>query len=221
MFKLNFKLLRTTLTAASIAVSGMSFAAAKTLITYEGGKPGPGVAKSWKKGKGNYTFTLDPAADVGQGGKTAGAIVKSSLESKLGASNGVKVTEKGKDVVVSYTGDEKAFLEALSKTRIRSGDSVEIAAADSTVSQGGIRAKTTERDPIEGEVKGTIVNTKADAVTIRVVTASAKAKELGIKDGDKVEVKTAGYKGKKGEAVFFTPTAKEGTIWGASEVKAN
>lgn len=214
------RLIRRGVVFGALAVSSLGLAAGKTLITYEGGKAGPAIAKSWKKGKGNYTFVLDMTSDIGQGSKSLPEVVKSSLESKLGASNGVKVTAKGKDsVVVAYTGDEKAFLEAVSQTRIRSAQNIEIA-AESTVSQGGVRAKTSEREPVDGEVKGSIVSTKADVVVVRVITASPKSKALGIKDGEKVEVKVVNYTGKKGEVVFFTPTAKEGAAWGASTVTA-
>jgi len=206
----------------SLTLSLSALAGPKTLITYEGGKPGPAVAKSWKKGKGNYSFVLDTKADVSQGSKaTVQSVVKSSLESKMGASHGVKVTEKGKDtVIVSYTGDEKAFLEALATTRIRGEGSVEIA-MESTVSQGNVRAKTTEREPVDGEVKGTVISAKADSVSIRVITSSAKAKALGINDGDKVEIKAAAYAGKKGDPIFFTPEAKDGKAWNAKDLKAN
>jgi len=206
------RVIRLTLLSACVAWAGWSFGAAKTLITYEGGKVGPGLAKSWKKGKGSYTFVLEAGADP--------AAVKSSLESRLGDSNGVKVTTKGKDtVVVAYTGGETEFLDGVSKARIRSGDDIQIA-QESTVSQGNIRAKTTEREPADGEVKATIISTKADAVTARVVTASEKAKALGIKDGDKVEFKAMNYTGKKGDVVFFAPATKEGKIWGTTSVKA-
>ncbi|MCX6127367.1 MAG: hypothetical protein NTV34_21815, partial [Proteobacteria bacterium] len=160
-------------------------------------------------------------ADVGQGDKPITGLIKSSLESRLGASNGVKVSEKGKDsIVVTFTGDEKAFLEALGKTRIRAEQNVEIA-MESTVSQGGVRAKTSERGPVDGEVKGTVVSTKADTIVVRVVTSSAKTKALGINDGDKVEVKAAGFAGKKGDPVFFVPNVKTGEVWGASAVTPN
>ncbi|MCX6127366.1 MAG: hypothetical protein NTV34_21810, partial [Proteobacteria bacterium] len=59
-----FGLLRISFLSISIGVFGTGFeniaaAAAKTLVTYEGGKVGAGVAKSWKKGKGSYSFVID------------------------------------------------------------------------------------------------------------------------------------------------------------------
>lgn len=205
--------------AVGLFLSSLGFAGdTKTLISWDGAKAGPGLATSWKKGKGSYTFTLDAKADIGQGSKSLADVVKSSLEKRLGASNGVKVTAQGKStVVVAYSGDEKAFLEAVSKARIRSDQSVEIA-QESTVSGGGIRAKTSERDPVDGEVKATVINSKGGTVMARVVTSSAKTKALGINDGDRVEIKGGQFVGVKGDPVFFMPTAKEGNVWGTSQV---
>lgn len=217
---LSSKKLRILSFIAGILISNVSFAAAKTLITFEGGKPGPGLATAWKKGKGSYDFTLNAKADIGQGEKGLAAVVKQSLESKLGESHGVKVTAKGKSTVtVKYTGDENEFLTAVSTTRIRPGDNTEIAAA-STVSQGGVRAKTAERDPIDGEVKGNVVSVKGDSVFVRVTNTSAKTAALGIKAGDKVEIKSAGYAGKKDDKIFFMPSSKEGNAWAVTGVKA-
>jgi hypothetical protein len=203
--------------ALSITTTSLHASEAKTLITYDGVKASPGLATSWKKSKGNYTFVLNKKADIGQGPKSLSDVVKSSLESKLAASNGVKVTIKGADtVIVAYTGDEKAFLTAVGKTRIRAEQNVEIA-MESTVSGGGIRAKTSERGPEDGEVKGTVINSKGESVLIRVITASAKAQALGIKDGDRVEVKQT-YTAVKGDPVFFTPTVKVGNAWSVSSI---
>jgi hypothetical protein len=210
---------------SALVLSLLNFAAlasaATTLITLNGSKPQAGLAKSWKKGKNQYTFTLDIA---GNKGLTPEA-VKTSLELKLGSSNGVKVAVKGKDTaIVNFTGAEKDFLTAVSSTAILMGakadGDVEIA-MEGGVSQGNVRARTSERGPDDGEVKGTIVSVRPDAVVIRVSTASPKAKGLGINDGDKVEVKAAGYKGEKGNAIFFIPTAKDGAQWSASKVAPN
>jgi translation initiation factor IF-1 len=91
---------------------------------------------------------------------------------------------------------------------------------ESTVSQGNVRAKTSEREPVEGEVKANVINSKGDSLIVRVVTSSAKAKELGIKDGDKVEIKISGYTAVKGDRVFFKPEAKEGNAWKANSVSS-
>lgn len=205
----------------AVFVAGAAFAGPKTLITFEGGKPGPAIAKSWKKGKGStYDFTLDSTVDIGQGKKGLPAVVKKSLESKLGPTNGVKVTAKGKDgVSVAFTGDETAFLEALAKARIRAEDDVQIA-MEGTVSQGGVRAKTAERAPVDGEIKGKVVTVKGDVLAVRITDVSPKAAALGLKAGDKVEVKATGYATKKDEKIFFAPSAKEGNTWNATGFKA-
>ena len=201
---------------ASIAIA----APLKTLITFDGGKPGPGLAKSWKKGKSSYDFTLDLNAEIG-GDKLTQDAVKSTLESKLGDTNGVKVTPKGKDAVtVAFTGDENSFLDALSKTKIRSNKGAEVA-MESTVSQGGIRAKTAERDPADGEVKGDVLKIAGDTVTLRVTNSSPKATAQGIKAGDKVQIKAAGFTGKPHTKIFFMPGPKQGDVWSATAVKAD
>ncbi len=207
--------------SVAVLIAGSAFAGPKTLITYEEGKPGPAIAKSWKKGKGSsYDFTLDSTVDIGQGAKGLPAVIKKSLESKLGPSNGVKVTPKGKDSVnVAFTGAETEFLDALSKTRIRSEDDVQIA-AEGTVSQGGVRAKTAERDPVDGELKGNVVSVKGDVIAVRITNVSAKVTALGLKAGDKIEVKSAGYKAKKDDKIFLVPSAKEGNAWKATGLKA-
>lgn len=207
--------------AVSVCVAGSAFAAPKTLITYEGGTPGAGIAKSWKKGKGStYEFTLDSSIDIGQGAAGLPAVVKKSLESKLAESNGVKVTPKGKDAVtVAYTGDEAAFLDAVSKTRIRAEDNVQIA-MEGTVSQGGVRAKTAEREPADGELKGTVVSVKGDVIAVRISNVSPKVKAKGLKAGDKIEVKAPGYAAKKDDKIFLMPDAKEGNTWKATNLKA-
>lgn len=213
------RFVRSVCVSVAALVAGSAFAGPKTLITYEGGTPGAGIAKSWKKGKGStYDFTLDTSVDVGQGSKGLPAVVKSSLETKM---TGVKVTAKGKDgVSVSYTGDEKEFLDTLSKTRIRAEDNTQIA-MEGTVSQGGVRAKTAERDPVDGEVKGTVVSVKGDVIAVRVSNVSPKAAAKGVKAGDKVEVKAPGYAAKKDDKIFFMPEAKEATTWKGSGFKAN
>lgn len=213
------RLVRSLCVSVAALVAGSAVAGPKTLITYEGGTPGPGIAKSWKKGKGStYDFTLDTSVDVGQGSKGLPSVVKTSLETKI---TGVKVATKGKDgVSVAYTGDEKEFLDALSKTRIRAEDNTQIA-MEGTVSQGGVRAKTAERDPVDGEIKGSVISVKGDVIAVRVSNVSPKVAAKGVKAGDKVEVKAPGYAAKKDDKIFFVPEAKEGNVWKGSGFKAN
>jgi hypothetical protein len=183
-------------------------AAAKTLIELKDGKPVAGLAKSWKKVKdGEYEFTLDTSVEL-TGGKalTAGA-VKSSLESKLATSHGVKVNAKGSDAVtVTYTCEEPKFLEQMSKTRIRA-QSTEIALESS--SEGGIRARKAGAVLADGEVKGFVSKVEKDHLVIKV----GESKFNDIKKGDSIKVKGAVKGIKKNENVFFKPEAKAGDMW--------
>lgn len=201
---------RVLLVAASFVFAQVSFAAgAKTLIELDGGKPKAGMAKSWKKVKdGEYEFDLDPAAEVKKGTKVTAAMVKTSIEGKLG-SGGVKVTEKSASkVLVSYTGPENKFLESVSKTKIRGGGDVELALESST-SEGGIRADIPDRDPEADEVKA-IVNKTSGGIVTATVNASksskvAKTGSIKVKITDKGLVKNAYF--------FFKPGTKAGDVW--------
>lgn len=190
-----------------------ALAAPKTLIELKGDAPSAGLAKSWKKVKdGEYEFELDTSAEIKKGQTLTPAAVKESLETKLGASDGVKVTEKGASTVsVTYTGDEKTFLQKVSKTKIRGkgGDS-ELAMEDS-VSEGGIRAKPEDRAPVEGEVKANILKIGKDQITGTVVDSKAK----GVKANSTVKVKGSLKGAKKGELFYFIPEKDNKGVWTA------
>jgi hypothetical protein len=193
---------------ATFVYSPLALGAAKTLIELKDGKPVAGLAKSWKKVKdGEYEFALDTSVEL-TGGKalTAGA-VKSSLESKLGTSHGVKVTAKGSDsVTVTYTCEEPKFLEQMSKTRIRA-QSTEIALESS--SEGGIRARKAGVALADGEVKGFVSKVNKDHLMMKV----GESKFADIKKGDTIKVKGEIKGIKKNENVFFKPEAKTGDMW--------
>lgn len=198
-----------------MAVVGLFFSTAalaggKTLITVEGGKPKAALAKSWKKVKdGEYEFVLDTNAELKAGTKLTPAFVKDSLESKLGSVMGVKVTPKGADkVVVSYKGAEDAFLEQVGKAKIRGGKDVELA-LESSVSEGSIRAKQTERPPVAGEVKVLVTKIEGQTITA-VVNVSNDSK---ITTGSKIKIKGEIKGLKKTDTVFFMPASKEGDVW--------
>ncbi len=193
---------------AMFVYSPLALGAAKTLIELKDGKPVAGLAKSWKKVKdGEYEFALDTSVEL-TGGKalTAGA-VKSSLESKLGTSHGVKVTAKGADsVTVTYTCEEPKFLDQMSKTRIRA-QSTEIALESS--SEGGIRARKPGAPLAEGEVKGFVSKVNKDHLVVKI----GETKFAGLKKDESIKVKGV-FKGiKKNENVFFKPEAKTGDMW--------
>lgn len=187
-----------------------AFAAGKTLITMDGGKPKVALAKSWKKLKeGEFEFVLDTSAELKAGTKINPSLVKDSLESKLGAALGVKVTAKGDDkVVVAYKGAEGPFLEQVSKTKIRGGKDVELA-LDSSVSETSIRAKQADRAPMAGEVKALVTKVEGGVITA-VVNASQEPK---MANGQKVKVKGEVQGLKKNDTVFFVPGVQEGEVW--------
>jgi multidrug efflux pump subunit AcrB len=184
-------------------------AGARPLIEMEGGKAKAALAKSWKKVKeGEYQFELDLTQEIKKDTKVSVAAVKNGLESKLG-SEGVKVLEKGAStVVVTYKGDEKAFLDKIAKTKIRGTKNVELA-LESSVSEGSIRAKTLDRPATEGEVKGFVVAVKGDLMTVKV----RDSKYAAIKVNDRIKVKTEGSTHKVKDLMFFMPDKKDGDYW--------
>ena len=200
---------RVMLAGLSLFAAQQVFAAAKTLIELDGDTPKPGLATSWSKVKaGEYSFQLDPAGDLGKGAMVTPDAVKSSLESKLGASFGVKVSAKGAAAVsVVFTGDEKAFLAQVAKTKIRAGQDVALALESST-SEGSIRAKKTERPAGAGEVKALVIKSEGGVILAKAMDS----KTPQVKSGDKVKIK-GDIKGiKKNDSIFFKPGTKEGEV---------
>ena len=195
---------------AGFFLSSYAIAAGKTLITVEGGKPKAALAKTWKKVKeGEFEFVLDTGAELKPGTKLTPALVKDSLESKLGSTFGVKVSPKGADKIsVSYKGEEGKFLEQVGKTKIRSGKDVELA-LEGTVSEGSIRAKQADRPPIQGEVKALVTKIEGGVITA-VVNASNEPK---VESGKKIKVKGEIKDLKKNDTIFFIPASQEGDVW--------
>lgn len=198
--------------AWGLLFSSAAMAAGKTLITLEGdgGKPKAALAKSWKKVKdGEYEFVLDTSAELKGGTKVTPALVKESLESKLGSVLSVKVALKGADkVLVSYKGAEPAFLEQVAKAKIRAGKDVEIA-LESSESEGSIRAKQTDRPPVAGEVKVLVAKIEGTTITA-VVNASNDGK---VASGSKIKIKGEIKGLKKNDTVFFMPASREDDVW--------
>lgn len=202
-----------------LAFAGEAIAQSKTLITMEGGKPKAGLAKAWKEVKATeYEFELDPKAEVKKGTPVSAAAVKDTLESKLGTTFGVKVTDKGSNKIsVTFTGDKNKFLEQVGKTKIRADKNVEIA-LESSVSEGGIRADPGNRPPTANEVKATIVKIEKGQFTATV----NESKHGTVKSGT-VKVKTDTSKLKMSQKVFFVPEKQDGGAWvpKAGSVKSN
>lgn len=187
----------------SMSVSLM--AAPKTLIKYKGGKVTPGLAKSAKKvSDGKYEFRLDTAAKV-KGKLLTPAMVKSSLEPKLKKFK-AKVAAKGASgVVVTYSGDESGFLKKVSKVKIKAKGSASLA-LDTSVSDGGLRAKTAARAPSGNEVKGKVVSISGDKVTMIVTANGGSGAAKQASPGKKITVSGLGsFKTAKGSDIFYKP----------------
>lgn len=181
-----------------------------TLITLDGGKPKAALAKSWKKVKdGQYEFEIDTNAEVKAGTKLTTAHVKDSLEAKLGTTYSVKVTAGGPSkVTVNYSGDENKFLEQVSKTKIRAGKDVQLA-MESSVSDGGIRAKTADRPAVDGEVK--LIALKVDGTKITGKVNETKNPKIAA--SEKIVIKGTIKGLKPNDKFFFKPDKKEGDLW--------
>ncbi len=191
---------------SSLSLAATAWAGPKTLIKYEGGSISPGLAASAQKlGANQYKFELS-AEQVG-GQPLTPALVKSSLESEAKLKSfGIAVEAAGaSSVVVSFTGDEGAFLSELGKTRIRAGGGGSLA-LESSVSDGGIRAKTAERGPTPTEVKGQVVSVSGDSIKLVVTEAGSQGPAAQAKVGQAITVSGRGsFAAKKGAQIFFTP----------------
>jgi hypothetical protein len=193
----------------AIAVAGTAFGK-NTLISNKGGTAKADLAKSWKKVKdGEYEFTLDTSKEVKKGVPVTGAMVKTSLEAKLGKTMGVKVTPNGDKVSVTYSGEEDEFLKKIGKTRVRPGGTTELA-LESDVSDGGMRANKKLRDPTTGEVRATVLKVKKGYV-MGIVNKSMSKK---IKSGKIKVTLPKGKSPKPGSAFIFTPETEKKGVWG-------
>ena len=183
-----------------------------TLFSYDGSQISPGLAKSWKKeGDNKYSFTLDLSKKVGNKPLTP-ALVKGNLEGQLKAV-GVKATPKGVDgIEVTFKGKEDNFLKKTAKVKIKATAS-ETLAMDPSVSDGGIRAKSAERDPTDEEVKARVTAIKGDVIKAIVVKAGTSGQAASFSDGKVVSIKATGFVAKKNETFFFKPTQASGEVW--------
>jgi hypothetical protein len=184
----------------------------KYLITMPG--PKAAIAKSWKKLDANrYEFDVDASKKIKDGEINFESLSK-SLQSK-----DFVVSVKGDDqkIVVEFKGSEDDFLQKISKTRIRSAkQGVEIALTSSE-SDGGIRARTSLRDPGEGEVKAKIVQLGSDASRIMVM-AKGPGNTHEIPEKRPIKLKIENFEVNGGEIIFFKPIppTKDG-IWGGQD----
>ena len=187
--------------------------APKTLIVSKGGEMKPGLAKSWEKvSAGKYKFELDTSHKLKGDKDLTPEIVKASLESKLASKYGLKATPEGTTAVMvefKADADENEVLKKIARTRIRA-KSVQLA-LETSVSEGGIRAKTADRAPVAGEVKATVLKVKGSTITVRVTASEAKA----MKAGKKYKVtKPDDFETAKKEIIFFMPSKKgKSKVW--------
>lgn len=198
-------LMRWGIAGAFAFASAAALAGPKTLIEMNGTTPSAGLATSWSKVKdGEYTFTLDPNAEIGQGQKVTPAAVKNAVESKVA---GTSVTDKGGNVVdITYSGDEATFLANMAKTKVRAA--TQEVALESSTSEGGIRANPGNRHPKDGEVKGTVIGVKPGLLKIKVDETKAKT----VANGAVVMLKTS-TKYNVTHKVFFMPEKQVGGDW--------
>ena len=96
----------------------------------------------------------------------------------------------------------------MGKTKIRGGKDVELA-LESSVSEGSIRAKQTDRPPVAGEVKALV--TKIEGTTITAVVNASNDGKLA--SGSKIKIKGEIKGLKKNDTIFFMPASKEGDVW--------
>jgi len=191
----------------------------KTLIKMKGGKPQAELATAWTKlAEGKYEFKLDTSASISKKKKLTAEFVKNSLEAKLGSVLSVKVDIKGPDTVhVNYKGDEKKFLKMIGRTRIRAKKSVALA-LESSVSEGGIRAKIPTRGPEPAEVKVKLLSMNGSSLEVLVIE-KGKNVDGKVRPGKKLSV-TVDSAGKlsKGQVFFFKPSPS-GDAWKGVDVK--
>lgn len=199
---------------ATLSMVTLAQASPKTLIKYKGGNVTPGLASSAKaQGAGKYLFTLG-SHKVG-GNALTPAMVKTSIEEKLG-SKGVSVAPQGANaVLISYTGDEKTFLTGISRTKIKSGSTS--LAVDSSVSDGGIRARIPARPALPHEVKAKFLSANGDTIKLIVVNPGKQGLAAKVKPGQILDVKGRGnFQAKKADQFLFTPKANQPTWVGAN-----
>ncbi len=183
--------------ASSVALSAGDY-----LITMPG--PKPAIASAFKSlGAGKYEFQIDASKKI-----SFETIKKSLLKKKMITD----VAGDAKKIVVTYKGDEKEFLEKVSKARIKDGGDVDLA-LESSVSDGGVRARTAARGPAEGEVKGKIVAVVGTNLKIMAQQKGAAGVPEDFPMMQPVEVSGGDYKGTAGQTVFFKPTKKNGALW--------
>lgn len=178
----------------------------KTLIDK---KLKPDIAKSYKKqGDNTFIFVIDPSKKIKSGSKQIPVtfeMIEKSLLRRIGKKFGAKVTGNAQKVTVTFTkGDEKKLLKTISKAKIKAASGINIA---SSVSDGGVRARTATRDPVKGEIKGAISDIISNNyILVEVLKNNSTFKSIPLKKNIMLQYKN--YKGLNGELIYFYPTGK-------------
>lgn len=200
---------------ASLPLTGFA-KVGKTLITKQ---LKPDIAKSYSKdGDKTYSFVIDASKKVKSGGKEvvlSFEMIQSSLMKRLGKKFGTKVTGDLKKVTVTFTkGSDEDFLKNVAKARIRPSKSINIA---SSVSDGGVRARTANRDPKSGEVKASVVKVVSkEQIMVKILmkgseNATSKSNQI-FKDvplNKQILVSYKNFKGLNGQLLYFFPVAQK------------
>lgn len=192
------------------SMSTAAFAGKYNLIEKDGS---PSLAKSHKSlGAGKHEFVIDGSKKLSRDKPITYDFLKKSIEGKLGASHGAKVEGDASKIVVTYEGDEKGFLKAIAKTKIRTKFKTSLA-SNQMGGDSGIRAqKKGATPPKPNEVYGKVVMVKEDHVKIQVLKLGGKG--MTTKVGKKM-IKVAPTEGmfEKGKGVYFVPVKMTGGMW--------
>lgn len=181
----------------------------KTLIQLVDGKPTPALATSWTKVKdGEMEFVIDTSAELMSGKALTGGAVKESVEKRLKVSHGVKVTPTTPEkVTINFTGEEKAFFAKLAEVKIRAQSSD---VADSSGSDGGIRARPAGMKLSDGEVRGFVLKVAKEHYVFRIT----ESKAADFKAGDTIDMKfDESLSIKKNLNLYFTPQKNDDGFW--------
>lgn len=189
------------------------------LIRFPG--PKPLLAKSFKSlGDGEYQFILDPSKSVQDGSKHIPVnfnIVKRTLEKRLKKYN-VTVTAGSKENILTVKWDYKKadtgkFLQKLSKIKI-SGPKPGGVQLAGVMSDGGIRARTTARDPVAKEVQAKALTVKNNFLIFQVTKKGSDSVEIPV--GVRLQLNPGTFKARTGQTFYFYPIEERNGIWTGS-----
>ena len=179
----------------------------------------PSLAKSHKNvSEGKHEFVIDTTKKLSGGKDLTYDYLKKSLEGKLGVTYGVSVSGDLSKIVVSYEGSEKAFLKAVSKTRIRTKFKTSLAQV-ALGGDAGIRAqKKALAKPKPTEVLATIAALKKDHMKVVVLEVGGKGMS-GKLAKKPTKILPSDGKFKVGDPIYFVPVAKVNDKWNVKNLR--